>query len=360
MESRINQLDIVRGFAVILMVQQHLISWLWEIRWVSYSITFPEYPVMLSMNFLGNLAAPLFLILAGTGVVLLSEKPVLGKYEFLKRGLFIIVSGYLLNILSPHWFSPGSWYILHTIGIGIILAPFFIRLRILYLLFLSLSVIAAAPLIMTFLNTPLNMGNNFMNDITRTGGIIRLAAAEGHFPLFPWTGFFITGIICGKWIKKERFLNILMLSGFSLAAGIFLAFCYKYGFFFATGGIFFRFFVFTPFIYPPHISFILMLLAISLLILLLLYKIISHRDFLPFRLFNAVGRLSLTWFFIHIILFNEIFRAAGIHGNLTAVETIITSTLFMIIMLFLSLKWQKYNYFMSLEWVMRKVVKSKK
>jgi uncharacterized membrane protein len=360
MNLRINQLDALRGFAVILMVQQHLISWLWEVRWVSYSLTFPEYPVMMILNFFGNFAAPLFLLLSGTGAFLLFEKTEIRKFEFLKRGLFIISSGYLLNILSPHWFSPGSWYILHTIGIGIILAPFFIRLRILYLLVLSLSVIAAAPLIMTFLNTPLNMGNNFMNDIARTGGIIRLAAAEGHFPLFPWTGFFITGIICGKWIKKERFLNILMLSGFSLAAGIFLAFCYKYGFFFATGGTFFRFFVFTPFIYPSHISFILMLLAISLLILLLFYRILYRRDFLPFSLFNAVGRLSLTWFFVHIILFNEIFRAAGFHGNLTAWKAIITSALFMIIMLFLSLKWQKYNYFMSLEWVMRKVVKSKK
>lgn len=360
MKSRIHQLDALRGFAVILMVQQHLVSWLWEKNWVSYSITFPEYPVMLTLNFFGNFAAPLFLLLSGTGAFLLSEKSEIKKIEFLKRGLFIISSGYLLNILSPHWFGPLSWYILHTIGIGIILAPFFIKLRILYLLVLSISVFASAPLMQTFQNIPLNIGNNFMNDTARAGGVIRLAIWEGHFPLLPWLGFFIIGIVCGKCIRKERLINIFMLSLLSFVVGISLALCYKYGFFFATGGTFFRFFVFTPFIYPPHISFILMLLAISLLILLLLYKIISHRDFIPFRLFNAVGRLSLTWFFIHIILFNEIFRAAGIHGNLTAVETIITGALFMIIMLFLSLKWQKNNYFMSLEWVMRKGVKSKK
>jgi uncharacterized membrane protein len=357
MNARINQLDTLRGFAVILMVQQHLISWLWEKNWVSYSITFPEYPVMLTLNFFGNFAAPLFLLLAGTGAVFLSEKSEIKKFEFIKRGLFIILAGYLLNIFSPHWFTPGSWYILHTIGVGIVLAPFFIRLRILYLLVLSLSVIAAAPLMQTFLNIPLNIGNNFMNDTSRTGGIIRLIIAEGHFPLFPWIGFFITGIICGKLLTKERFLNILMLSGFSLAAGIFLAFCYKYGFFFATGGTFFRIFVFTPFIYPAHLSFVLMLLSISLIIYLLFYRLFGVNHSVVLRTLSSTGRLSFTWFFVHIILFNEIFRAAGIHRNFTSYETIIISTLFMIAMLFLSLKWQKNNYYMSMEWLMRKVVK---
>lgn len=357
MESRIHQLDALRGFAVILMVQQHLISWLWEKNWVSYSITFPEYPVMLSLNFLGNFAAPFFLILAGTGSAILSEKSVIKKNEFIKRGLFIIFSGYLLNILSPHWFSPGSWYILHTIGIGMILSPLFVKLKISYLISLSICIIAAAPLIQTILNTPLNIGNNFMNDIERIGGIIRLIIAEGHFPMFPWFGFFIIGIICGIWLKKERLLNILLSSVFSMALGICLALCYNYGFFFATGGPFFRFFVYTPFIYPAHLSFVLMLLSVSLMIYLLFYSCFRWNDAVLSRVLGSTGRLSLTWFFVHIILFNEIFRVAGIHKNQKASETIIISTFFMIIMIFLSLKWQKKNYHMSMEWLMRKVIK---
>ena len=163
MNSRIIQLDLLRGVAVILMVMQHLQSWLWEKNWVSYSITFPENPIMLIINFMGNFAAPLFLILAGSGAVLLFEKPELKKNDFLKRGLFIIASGYLLNLLAPGWFKPGSWYILHTIGTGIILAPLLIRLKIPYLLFASVFILATAPFLQTLLNTPLGIGNNFMN-----------------------------------------------------------------------------------------------------------------------------------------------------------------------------------------------------
>lgn len=356
MTSRIIQLDALRGFAVILMVMQHLQSWLWEKNWVSYSLTFPENPIMLIINFSGNFAAPLFLILAGSGAVLLFEKPGIKKIEFLKRGLFIIASGYLLNLLAPGWFKPGSWYILHTIGTGIILAPLLIRLKIPYLLFASVSILAAAPFLQTLLNTPLGIGNNFMNDISRPAGIFRLIIAEGHFPLFPWLGFFVAGIVCCKWLLREKFKNIIITALVLFIAGIILAACYKYGFFFATGGTFFRFFVFTPSIYPPHPSLILMLLSVSLIIFLFFYRFLAGCHSVILKALNSTGRLSLTWFFIHIIFFNEVLPCLGIHKNLTAAETMLMSTGFILFILFVSVKWERLNYWMSMEWVMRRVI----
>ena len=180
MNERINYLDSLRGLAVILMVQQHLLSWLWDKKWIAYALTFPDHPFMLAFNFMGNFAAPVFLIVAGTGSAILNEKVILSKHENLKRGLFVLLCGYVLNIVSPHWFVPGSWYVLHTIGIAIILSPFLMKLENLYLIIISALIISFSPLFQTWLNTPLMIGNDQMNNVCLHGGILRLALEIGR------------------------------------------------------------------------------------------------------------------------------------------------------------------------------------
>ena len=64
-KGRLAYIDVLRGIAVILMIEQHLGFWLWN-RPKGFPL-FSDYPVVISFNALGGMAAPLFIILAGVG-----------------------------------------------------------------------------------------------------------------------------------------------------------------------------------------------------------------------------------------------------------------------------------------------------
>lgn len=356
MNERLRYLDSMRGFAVVLMVQQHLQNWLWNIDWLSYGVTFPQHPYMLSFYFLGNFSAAMFLLVSGFGSVMLSDNNAY-RSEFIKRGLFVLFCGYLLNVLTPHWFKPGTWYILHTMGIAIMFSPLMNKIKTAGLLLLFSILLIIPAFIQTWLKTPLMLGGDFMNNIHKAGGIMRLALAEGHFPLLPWLAFFVLGIICHRWTKQKRKKKIISLAVVLIFTGCLFAWFYFYGFFFATGGKFFRIFIYLPYIYPPLPSFMLIAAGI-ILILLVLFSLTENIKFKnSFYVLSSVGRLSLTWFFIHIIIFNEISALIGIRKMLNSTETFLIVITAIVVMIFSSVIWQKKNYKFSLEWLMRRVIK---
>jgi len=355
-KERIPYIDSLRGLAVIFMVQQHLLSWLWNKTWYSYSLSFNEHPIALSLNFFGNFAAPLFLLIAGTGACSMWEHPGVTTVSYLKRGLFILLCGYFLNLATPHWFSIGSWYILHTIGISLVIAPllFLVGTRLLLLIMSVLLILPA--FIQTWLSIPLITGNNFMNNTTGNGSISRLAFAEGHFPIIPWLAFFIAGILCHRWLINNEKKKIIFTAIISIFSGLSLAFFYIHGFFFATGARFFRLFVFTPSIYPPHPAFILILLGIALI----LFYTYSNFKYFNNSLFSIlivpIGKSSLSWFFIHIIIFNELTRILGFHRIFNSTGSLFIILLFISAMMVLSYIWEKRQFKFSIEWLMRKCV----
>lgn len=356
MGERITYIDSLRGFAVILMVQQHLISWLWEKKWISYSLTFPQHPVMLSLNFLGNFSAAMFLLAAGAGSAILFEKG--GSWnEYFKRGFFIFLCGYLLNITSPHWFRPGSWYILHTMGICIMLSPVFNKFRISVLLLLSVLIIIIPVFFQTWLGTPLMLGNNFMNDTGRSWNIFRLALAEGHFPLFPWTALFITGIISCRWIKSDRYDKILVAAFLLIISGIILLSLNNYGYYFATGGNFFRMFIYLPYIYPPLPPLVLIISGVSVITLYLLIVLANNSIEKILKPAASAGRLSFTWFFIHILIFNELMIMLGLKKKFSAAVTLGVVFMTISVMIGLSIAWERRGLKYGVEWFMRKVTK---
>ncbi|PKL17694.1 MAG: hypothetical protein CVV49_09895 [Spirochaetae bacterium HGW-Spirochaetae-5] len=354
MKERIVYIDSLRGLAVILMIQQHMQSWLWNVEWMSYSYSWPKYPFMLTMHFLGWFAAPLFIILAGAGAQIMSES---GKSnnDFFKRGVMILICGYILNITTPNWFSPWSWYVLHTIGFSIIVAPALLRMNNPVLGFLTLITIIIPALFQTWLNTSLLPGNNDMNNISLPGGLARLAFIEGHFPIFPWIAFFITGILSRRMIKLNKPIIILYASLIFFGTSIFLGSLYDHGYFFATGGELFRIFVPLHYFYPPLPPFILFIMGISLFIFYIFTKSDSLLSKSIFSSLNSLGRSSLSWFIIHVIIFNQIAWICGLYKFFEASEAVIIIIITIILISFLSVKWQKNSFKYSMEWVISKI-----
>jgi uncharacterized membrane protein len=118
--ERLQFLDAVRGFALLLMIVNHTGRW-----WQDGAMGWPRYNLIYASMVVG---APLFLFLVGFCLPLsfARRRPTTGlsgvAAKFLQRGARLILASWLLNFLvfrdEPFW--EGG--VLQTIGLGIILA----------------------------------------------------------------------------------------------------------------------------------------------------------------------------------------------------------------------------------------------
>jgi len=354
-QLRLPAIDALRGIAVILMIEQHLGYWLWKEKAISASYIL-KYPVIIVLNALGGMAAPLFIVIAGMGSVFFLEKtgnpfraPVLG-------GLIIMAYGYILNFLVPSWFSPGSWYVLHMIGLALALSPALDRLSTGTLLFLIPVPVLAASAFQILLNTPMYMGNQRMGDTGLPGWIFRPALVEGHFPVLPWTAFFLSGMASARWIRAGSAGNILKLSVILIAAGLLAA---------APGymapGImktpWARAFLPEPRFYPAKPPITLFLMGCALLCVYAAIRtrkgaINEEKNFLV-----NIGRISLTLLVTHVVIFRELFLRIGWNNLFGQRVTILFIAAVIVVLGLDSIRWKKYSFRYGLEWAMRKIAR---
>ena len=336
------------------MIQQHMGMWLWDVPRLSLAEMFHTYPIMMSVNWCGSFAAPLFIILAGMGSFLFLAKG--GRaLTLILRGILLLVLGYLLNLFSPHWFSPISWYVLHLIGISLILSPMIFRLPPSSLPVLAVFIILGAVILQTWLGTPLLLTDRMMGNAENHIAPVRLALAEGHFPLFPWLSFFITGIFVARWYCRKQLLRITVLAVFLIAVGFALTLLHHRGYAFATYGPLYRLFVFLPYFFPPLPPLLLILAGISLLLISGTMRLKASWNSLPIQGLQALGRTSLTSFFIHILVFNELSRALGPYRALTPLAAAAAILGFLLAWTLLALLWRRYGYRYGLEWLVRRL-----
>src|SRR6056297_3507867 len=168
--GRVLSLDALRGLAVMFMIGQHLVYWVGAELSTSFTLRI--------FGALGGLAAPLFVTLSGLGSSLLSGRHENPDRLLLGRGLLVMGFGYLLNLLTPHWFSMQSWYVLHLIAFGLLTAPLLRRAPNGLLFALVFITIAATVGVQDYLNTPLRLSNARMAETVLPGGVLRLALAE--------------------------------------------------------------------------------------------------------------------------------------------------------------------------------------
>lgn len=162
----------------------------------------------------------------------------------------LIGFGFLLNLLTPSWFSPQSWYVLHMIGTALVMTPLLRRISNAPLIFAALVVIVATVLIQTGLETPPRLFNRHMAAPTKPGGIFRFALAEGFFPVFPWIAFFITGMLAGRWLLVARPDRLWQMGGGLLVALALLLGTYATGWQAIRTTTWIRFFKWMPSFYP--------------------------------------------------------------------------------------------------------------
>ena len=350
--QRISYIDALRGVAVLLMMEQHLGYWLWSSP--SGAINFFDYPFLLSFNALGGFAAPVFVTLAGIGASLFEMRHPDIDSTLLKRGLVIMVFGYLLNAITPSWFSLGSWYVLHLIGFAIILSPLFRRLNSTVLIIICLIVLVSTVVVQNLLETPSFLSTERMRSLDLGGGFLRLALAEGQFPIFPWLFFFLTGIVAGRWLIGSKISGIVASAAVTFLLGAALSILHLLRFDFAVSGSFRRVFRLDLGFYPalPPIVFLLSSLVLFALIIFRLFEM--RYAFTERNPLVCLGRISLTLLIVHVFIFREFSHHLHFWQIFSTGETLLIIFGAWLLAALLSVFWQRYGYRYSLEWLLRK------
>jgi uncharacterized membrane protein len=217
--DRLVYVDALRGLAILLMVQDHAFDW-----WLRGE--FHPTPWGRVTEFLGTLAAPLFLLLMGISLALSREKrlrrgmpAVQTAIGQVRRGLFLIVQGYVVTVLTFYNGQNAAemWAVdvLHCLGLSmIVLLPFTSLGAWPVTLLATVAVASVSPW----------AGNWDLEPwlgawINGTGGI-------SYFPLLPFLTYTLLGLVIGQVLARgghsHRATRHLMLALVAAGGGLFL------------------------------------------------------------------------------------------------------------------------------------------
>lgn len=359
--KRLLGLDALRGIAVFLMIEQHLGVWLW--RGLREGETMADDHLgLLIFNALGGGAAPAFVTLAGIGSSLLATKRESSGRSPDKtlalRGLAVMGFGYLLSYLTPSWFSWQTWFVLHLMGFGMLLTPALRRLPTAGLLGLALAVLAATGVVQAWLEIPIALDNPYMRgespDSPQRWTALRIAVAEGQFPIFPWFSFYLAGLACGRWVAEERLDRIANLAVAAGLVGALGSMARSLAASAPTSALWFATRLNVPF-FPASPTLVALLLMV---VLLGIYAVMVWERRWPLAEHNplvTLGRASLTLLILHVWLFREATRPIGVWQALDVGPATAVLFGFVAIAAVASWQWQRVDYRYGAEWLLRKL-----
>ena len=354
--QRLLGLDALRGIAVLLMIEQHLGVWLW--RGPGPGETMADYQGLQIFNALGGGAAPAFVTLAGIGASLLASKREQPDRTLALRGLVILGFGYLLSMITPSWFSWRSWFVLHLMGFGMLVTPALRRIPTSALLGLGLAILAATGWLQAELDVPLRSNNPYMAgrapNSPQEWTALRIAVAEGQFPIFPWFSFYLAGLACGRFIAADRLRQVVTLAGWVLALGL-LGVVLGDVLPATQGSALGRTTALTVPFFPASPTLAALLLGAVLLGIAAVMAWDRRRPLSDDNLLVTLGRASLTLLLVHVWLFREATRPIGVWQALGAVEAFAVMLVFVVFAAVGSRFWQRIDYRYGAEWLLRKL-----
>ncbi|MCH9680663.1 MAG: DUF1624 domain-containing protein [Deltaproteobacteria bacterium] len=334
------------------MIEQHVGIWLW--RGLARGETQLDHPFLVGFNALGGMAAPLFVSLAGVGSALFvaAGRP-RTDITLVRRGVVLMLFGTALNFMTPSWFSWGSWFVLHMMGFAMAMAPVWRRLSTRVLLLGCVAVLVATVAVQLWLPTPIPLTNPRMRDVSMVGGPLRLALAEGQFPILPWLCFYLAGFCAGRWIKAGAYGRVALLGlAFLAVGGLGRLLVYEVG---IDNPWLQRAFELHLGFYPASVAIVGLLLGGALLLIALVSWSETRRRIGDNHPLVTLGRISLTLLMLHVVLFREASRPIEWWRNLSAEFTLAVIFSFVVVALLFSRWWQRSGYRFGAEWLLRKI-----
>jgi uncharacterized membrane protein len=230
-KSRYLYIDLLRGWAVIVMIEVHVFN--------AFLISsFREESWFKVLNFINGLVAPSFLFIAGYSFVLIAQRK-WGDYlsfnnifwKQLGRIFQVLAVGYMLHLpffsfsklLEISWQEWSVFWkvdVLHTIAVSLLtLLALVVVTRTQKKYFTSIGIIAAVVI----LGSPLMYDRNIDHILSEPLANYLTAAHRSQFPLFPWMGFVLCGGIASQllvwWkekIEEQKIFQRFFLAGIIL------------------------------------------------------------------------------------------------------------------------------------------------
>jgi len=276
--SRRNDIDQLRGVAILLMVMVHSAA-----TWAPSDASTTSI-LALIIGGLGGLAAPLFVTVGGW--VTVQSKWTLRKA--LIRFTFLYVAQILVNLSAPQRFDTFSPGVLTLFALLYLTAPLWVRIS------QNIQATILVGVGILTLNHILLSGHEALDwdDRTFVGGLlehIRHLFLTGTYPLLPWILFSLFGASLNNFKPSRRILLILGCGGFSISAYfLYESMQEKIPFAQPSGEAVLTFF-------PANTAFLIAALTGVLLIWAMLENMDSRIGI------HHLGRLSLTLYVIHFI-----------------------------------------------------------
>jgi hypothetical protein len=241
-------------------------------------------------------------------------------------------------------------------GFGMLLTPALRRLPSAALLGLGLCVFMSTGWVQATLDVPLTLDNEYMrgrdpsSPSQWTG--LRIAIAEGQFPIFPWFSFYLAGLVCGRWVARDQLDRITTLAGgVAMVGGIGLALRGLA----PIGSALWRSTTLRIPFFPASPTLVALLLVA---VLLGIWGVMAWERRWPLRDSNplvTLGRASLTLLILHVWLFRQASRPIGVWQALDVLPAMLVLFGFVAFASLASWQWQRVGYRFGAEWLLRKL-----
>jgi uncharacterized membrane protein len=328
MEKRDVTIDTLRGFALFTMVAANMAPY------------FLNEPHPFLFRFYGTFAAPLFILISGMMVAITTQTKGHDWKHFLIRGLLIVAVGALIDVVMWNILPFTTVDVLYLIGISLPIAYFFTRLNKSSQWLIVIIIFLATPVLQNIFGY-----SDYPTEFFLTGeqtivvpnqtSILNHWLVDGWFPIFPWLGFSLLGVILGNLrLKYKKFEKNVILLGISiLILGIIIWYFFP-GKFLTRAG-------YSEVFYPPTIGYIMS--AIGLI--LTLFSVVDYKPaIVAYKPLKALGESALFMYILHLALGRYIIAAIWPKGNFQSFLIMYIALIFFMILVAYGLRTLKSNW----------------
>jgi uncharacterized protein len=310
-------------------------------------------------------AAATFVILAGIGVTLRSNRPDEQETEresrnrkaratLVKRGLILLVIGFVNLIV---W--PGD--ILRVYGVSLILAAFFVGAgpRTLWILVLSFVLGFVALLLVIDYESNWTWETLEYVNLWTPAGLVRNLFYDGFRSVFPWTGLLFLGMwlgrleVCRPLVRRRLLVWGLVIAIVTeIVSGVAVHYWLKHPGKASKDDVVALAGTLSM---PPLPLFILAAVGASLAVIGLSLIIAARwAATWPVKSLVATGQMAFTWYVVHIAVLG-LFFAFGWDQRTNLGAALAAGLGFFVICIAVSVLWKRRRKHGPMEWLMRKI-----
>ena len=216
-------IDILRGVAILMMVQVHFVENL-SFREASSAWLYD------ATIWLGFLPAPLFTIVSGMSFGLWVRKlEAAGRsdaditHAAVRRGFFLFALGIVFNVVVWLPDDAFNWDVLTLIGVSLGFLAYARKLPLGVLVLICVAIVVLSPPLRVVGDYPEYWDNAAYEYDWTIRDVAFGFFANGYFPLFPWLAFPLAGFILGEVVFPLRERPLVSLKGLGAMGLLFMA-----------------------------------------------------------------------------------------------------------------------------------------